>query len=93
MSDMTNPADAATLKPVKSILVSQPQPENGKSPFLDLAKEFNIKVDFRPFIFVQGVEAKDFRKSRVYIEQYPCVIFTSRNAIENYFRISTANDL
>jgi uroporphyrinogen-III synthase len=88
MNDMTNPADAAPLKPVKSILVSQPQPENGKSPFLDLAKEFSIKVDFRPFIFVQGVEAKDFRKSRVYIEQYPCVIFTSRNAIENYFRIS-----
>jgi uroporphyrinogen-III synthase len=88
INKMTNPVETEILKPVKSILVSQPAPENGKSPFLDLAKEFNIKVDFRPFIFVQGVEAKEFRKSRIYIEQYPCVIFTSRNAIENYFRIS-----
>lgn len=76
-----------SLKEVKSILISQPFPENGKSPFLDLANEFNLKVDFRPFIYVEGVIAKDFRKSKIYIDQYPCVIFTSRNAIEHYFRL------
>ena len=75
------------LKAVKTILISQPTPENGRSPFLDIASEFGIKVDFRPFIFVEGVEAKDFRKSKVYIDQYPCVVFTSRNAIEHYFRL------
>jgi uroporphyrinogen-III synthase len=79
--------EQAALKPVKSILISQPQPENGKSPFLDLAQEFKIKVDFRPFIHVEGVEAKEFRKAKVYIDQYKCVILTSRNAIENYFRL------
>lgn len=78
----------SSLKAVKSILISQPAPENGKSPFLDLATEFNLKVDFRPFIHVEGVVAKDFRKSKIYIDQYPCVIFTSRNAIEHYFRLS-----
>lgn len=76
-----------SLKEVKSILISQPFPENGKSPFLDLANEYNLKVDFRPFIHVEGVVAKDFRKSKIYIDQYPCVIFTSRNAIEHYFRL------
>jgi len=79
--------DATSLKAVKSILISQPRPENGKSPFLDLAGEFNIKVDFRPFIHVEGMIAKDFRKYKIYIDQYPCVIFTSRNAIEHYFRL------
>ncbi len=79
--------EEAAQKPVKSILISQPKPENGKSPFLDLATEFKMKVDFRPFIHVAGVEAKDFRKSKVYIDQVKCVILTSRNAIENYFRL------
>lgn len=84
---MSITADTPSYKAVNSILVSQPKPELGKSPFLDIATEFGIKVDFRPFIHVEGVPAKDFRKSKVYIEQYPCVILTSRNAIENYFRL------
>lgn len=77
-----------SLKVVKSILISQPTPENGKSPFLDLGSEYNLKIDFRAFIHIDGVIAKDFRKSKIYIDQYPCVIFTSRNAIEHYFRLS-----
>src|SRR5690554_3044291 len=78
----------SSLKEVKSILISQPEPESGRSPFYDLAKEFNLKVDFRPFIYVEGVEAKEFRKSKVYIDQHSTVIFTSRNAIEHYFRLA-----
>ncbi|MCO5231293.1 MAG: uroporphyrinogen-III synthase [Chitinophagales bacterium] len=76
-----------TLKEVKSVLISQPAPENGKSPFWDLATECGVKVDFRQFIYVDGVVAKDFRKSRIYIDQYSSVIFTSKNAIEHYFRL------
>ncbi len=75
------------LKPVKSVLISQPKPELGKSPYIDLAEQFKIKLDWRPFTHVEGVKAADFRKDKVYIEQYPCVIFTSRIAIEQYFRI------
>ena len=80
-------AEPSSIKPVKSILISQPAPENGKSPFLNLVAEFDMKVDFRKFIYVEGVNSKEFRKSKVYIEQFPCVIFTSRNAIEQYFRL------
>jgi uroporphyrinogen-III synthase len=89
MAEKTNTitVDEASQKPVKSILLSQPKPENGKSPFLDLAAEYKIKVDFRPFIHVAGVDAKEFRKSKVYIDQVKCVILTSRNAIEHYFRL------
>ncbi len=75
------------LKSVKSILISQPKPELGKSPYIDLAEQFKIKVDFRPFTQVEGVKAADFRKDKIYIDQYTCVIFTSRFAVEQYFRI------
>ncbi len=75
------------LKPVKSILISQPKPESGKSPYIDLAQQFNIKLDWRPFTHVEGIKAPDFRKDKIYIEQFSCVIFTSRIAIEQYFRI------
>lgn len=80
-------SNASFLKEVKSILISQPEPESGRSPFYDLAKEYDLKVDFRPFIYVAGVDAKEFRRTKVYVDQYPSVIFTSRNAIEHYFRI------
>ena len=77
----------STLKPVKSILISQPKPELGKSPYIDLAQQFKIKLDWRPFTHVEGIKAADFRKQKIYIEQYSCVVFTSRIAIEQYFRI------
>ncbi len=75
------------LKTVRSILVSQPAPENGKSAFYSIRDDFKIKVDFRSFIHVEGVEAREFRKSRIYLDDYSSVILTSRNAIEHYFRI------
>ncbi len=77
----------AKLKSVKSILISQPKPDMGKSPYIDLAEQFKIKLDWRPFTHVEGVKAADFRKQKVYIDQYSCIIFTSRVAIEQYFRI------
>ena len=72
---------------VKSILVSQPKPESEKSPYFDLASNFKVKIDFRPFIHVEGVEGKDFRKTRVNILDHKAVIFTSRNAVDHFFRI------
>lgn len=75
------------LKPVKSILISQPKPELGKSPYIDLANEYKIKLDWRPFTTVEGVNASEFRKQKIYLEQYKYVIFTSKIAIEHYFRI------
>ena len=72
---------------VKKILVSQPKPENGKSPYFDLADKYDLKVDFRPFIHVEGIPSKEFRKSRVNILDHSAIIFKSRKAIDHFFRI------
>lgn len=75
------------LLKVKSILVSQPEPQNGKSPYFDLAKKHNLKVDFIPFIEVKPVGLKEFRKQKVDILQHTAIIFTSRNAVDHFFGI------
>jgi uroporphyrinogen-III synthase len=73
---------------VKSIIVSQPDPNTAKSPYFELAEKYGLKIDFRPFIQVEGVPAKEFRNSRIYILDHTSVIFTSRTAIDHFFRIS-----
>lgn len=73
---------------VKSILVSQPQPSTAKSPYFDLAEKNGLKIDFRPFIQVEGVFAKEFRQTRIQILEHTAVIFTSRTAIDHFFRVS-----
>ena len=73
---------------VKSILVSQPEPQTAKSPYFELAEKNGLKIDFRPFIQVEGVPAKEFRQTRIQILEHSAVIFTSRTAIDHYFRIS-----
>ena len=72
---------------IKTVLVSQPKPESEKSPYFDLAKKLNLKIDFRPFIHVEGISAKDFRKDRIRILEHTATIFTSRTAIDHFFRI------
>ena len=72
---------------VRSILVSQPKPETDKSPYYDLAKKLNVKIDFRPFIHVEGIPAAEFRKDRINISDYSAIILTSRNAVDHFFRM------
>ena len=72
---------------VKSILVSQPAP-NESSPYLELAKKEKIKIDFRPFIHVEGVDNKELRTQKIDLSQYTGIIFTSKNAIDHYFRLA-----
>ncbi|WP_439559321.1 uroporphyrinogen-III synthase [Dyadobacter sp.] len=69
------------------MLVSQSRPADENSPYYELARKYNIKVDFRPFIQIDGVSYKDFRKQKVNILDHTAVIFTSRNAIDHFFRI------
>ncbi|HOZ81590.1 MAG TPA: uroporphyrinogen-III synthase [Bacteroidia bacterium] len=73
---------------VKTILVTQPKPETEKNPYFDLAKKFNVKIDFRPFIQIEGIPAKDFRKDRVNVAEFQAVILTSRQAADHYFRMA-----
>ena len=72
---------------IKKVLVSQPKPENGKSPYFDIAEKYNVKIDFRPFIKVDPILAKEFRLQRVNIPDYTAVVFTSRHGIDHFFRL------
>ena len=73
---------------VKKILISQPQPSSEKSPYYDIAKEFGVQLDFRPFFKVEGISAKEFRQQKINLLDYTAVVFTSRHAINNYFNLA-----
>ncbi|WP_299251752.1 uroporphyrinogen-III synthase [uncultured Cytophaga sp.] len=81
------------FKKVNTILVSQPQPTDDKSPYYMLAEKYNLKIDFIPFIQVEQVELKEFKKQKIEILSHTAVIFTSRNAIDNFFRICTESKI
>jgi uroporphyrinogen-III synthase len=72
---------------IKKILVSQPRPENGKSPYFELAEKNNIHIDFHPFIQIEGIPAKEFRQTRIDILNHSAIIFNSKTAIDHFFRI------
>ncbi|MBK7475059.1 MAG: uroporphyrinogen-III synthase [Haliscomenobacter sp.] len=78
-------AKEEAYKRVKTILVSQPKPE--KSPYYELEKKYGLQIDWRPFIHVEGVNAKDFRKYRIRPDEFTAIIFTSKNAIDHFFRV------
>ena len=80
--------DKDRLKKVSSILVSQPKPVDEKSPYFKLAEKYNIKIDFRPFIQIDPVDIKEFRKQKIDILSHTAVIFTSRNAVDHFFRLA-----
>jgi len=73
-------------KEINTILISQPRPESEKSPYFELAKKYNVRLDFQPFIRLEGIPAKEFRKQKIEIANYSGIIFTSRNAIDHFFR-------
>ena len=72
---------------VKKVLVSQPKPASDKSPYYEIAEKYGIQIDFRPFIKVEGLTAKEFRQSKIAISDFTAVIFTARTAIDHYFRL------
>ncbi len=77
-----------SYKPIRTILVSQPEPE--RSPFARLEEKYGLKIDWRPFIEVKGLSEKEFRKERVRPDEFTAIIFTSKLAIEHFFRLCKA---
>jgi len=73
---------------IKKILVSQPQPQTDKNPYSEIAEKNNVKIDFRPFFHVEPVDVKEVRKQRVNILDHTAVIFSSKTAIDHFFRIA-----
>jgi len=72
---------------LKKMLVSQPPPDSSKSPYFELAKKYGIEIDFRPFIKVEPVAAKDFRQQKLSILDFNAVIFTARTAVDHFFKL------
>lgn len=72
---------------VRKILITQPKPESPKSPYFELAQKHSVEMDFIPFIQLEPVACKEFRKQKIDIASYTAVIFTSKNAIDHFFRI------
>lgn len=73
---------------IKTILVSQPEPKMENSPYSKLINKEKVKVDFRPFIHVEGVDAKSVRQQKIDLNNYTAIILTSRNAVDHFFRIA-----
>lgn len=74
---------------IKNILVSQPEPlDLEKSPYGELAKNHSLRIDFNKFIKIEGVSSKEFRQCRINLLDFTAVIFTSRNAVDHYFRLA-----
>lgn len=76
------------MKKVKSILVSQPEPTAENSPYFDIESKHKIKIDFRPFVHVEGATTREVRHQKIDLSNYSAVILTSRNAVDHYFRIA-----
>ena len=72
---------------VKKILVSQPKPTSDKSPYFEIAEKYGVQIEFRPFIKVEGLTAKEFRQSKITISDFSAIIFTARTAIDHFFRL------
>ena len=73
---------------VKTILVSQPEPKVENSPYFELQQKHKVRIDFRPFIHVEGVSAKDIRLQKIDIGNYTAIILTSKNAVDHFFRVA-----
>lgn len=73
---------------VKTILVSQPEPKVENSPYFELQQKHKVKVDFRSFIHVDGVVAKDIRAQKIDLNNFTAIILTSKNAVDHFFRVA-----
>ena len=73
---------------VKTILVYQPQPTIENSPYIQLKENLKVNIDFRPFIHVEGVPAKEIRHQKIDLTKYSAIILTSRNAVDHFFRVA-----
>ena len=71
----------------KKVLITQPRPDSDKSPYFELSRKFDVELDFCPFIRLEAISAKEFRKQKIDIQNHTAVIFTSRNAIDHFFRV------
>lgn len=73
---------------VKTILVSQPEPKVENSPYFEIQQKYKVKIDFRPFIHVEGVSAKEIRQQKIDLNSFTAIILTSKNSVDHFFRVA-----
>ena len=73
---------------IKTILISQPEPTSENSPYSKLIRKYKLKIDYRPFIHVEGLTAKEVRAQKIDFSKFQNIILTSRNAVDHFFRIT-----
>lgn len=74
-------------KKVKTILISQPYPNDENSPYFKMADRWGLKIDFRKFIKIEGMSTNEFRKQNINPLDYSAIIFTSKYSIDHFFRL------
>lgn len=78
------------MQKIKNVFISQPAPlDYDKSPYKALTTKYGLKIVFRKAIKIEGVSVQEFRGQRINILDHTAVIFTSRNAVDHFFRILT----
>lgn len=86
MSATSAPVQEGTYKRVQNILISQPKPLV-RSAYDELEKKYGVRIDFVPFVTVEGLTEKEYRKNRVYPGEFTAIVFTSKNAVDHFFRL------
>lgn len=72
---------------LKKILISQPEPKDPASPYFRLAKKWDLDLHFKKFIQIEGINLNEFRKLGVKPLDFSAVIFTSKVAVDHFFRL------
>lgn len=75
------------MKKIKKILISQPKPSNELSPYSTLQDKLKVAISFTPLIQIEGLSAAEVRRNKINVRAFSHIIFTSKNAIDHYFRI------
>jgi uroporphyrinogen-III synthase len=86
MSASAAPVQEDAYKKVTNILISQPKPLQ-RSAYDELEKKFGVRIDFVPFVTLEGLTEKEYRKNRVYPNDYTAIVFTSKHAVDHFFRL------
>ncbi|MCP9770083.1 uroporphyrinogen-III synthase [Lacihabitans sp. LS3-19] len=84
---MTDNKKDSRLKKVDSILITLDNPGEKSLTYNDLTDFYNLKVDFRNFIDVVKVDHREFRKQKIDILAHTAIVFTSRHAVDHFFKI------
>ena len=68
--------------------MSQPKPASEKSPYYDIAEKYGVKIDFRSFIKVESLSAKEFRQQKISVLIIMGSLFFTRSCIDHFFHLS-----